>query len=126
MAEVVVDVLEVVEIEERERESAVAPPYRTLHALFDHHAIGQSSQLVQKSPVRQIVFELLAISDVDRRGKEKRLADDLRRLVGGKPRAFSARVRNDIFGAGRLTRLDERSLPRAPFGGLVLGEEIGG
>ena len=68
MAVVVVDVLEVVEVDERQREAAVfsLALEHVFHVLLDQRALRQSGQFVEIGASRQLVFGLLALGDVER------------------------------------------------------------
>ncbi len=68
MTVVVVDVLEIVEVDERQREAAVfaLALENVLDMLADERAFRQAGQLVEIGAPRQLAFDPLAVGDVER------------------------------------------------------------
>ena len=68
MAEPVVDVLEVVEVHEQDREAvrrACAPNERVREAIHEEDPVRQAGERVVQRLVAELVLEVLAIADVD-------------------------------------------------------------
>ena len=128
MAVIVVDVLEVVEVDEREREAPLPPrPWIASTRFRDQDAIGKPGQFVEEQALRQLDFDLHAIGDVDRgrdleglAGQANAAAVHLQRaladaLDGIFRRDTGCRAgRRDVrLGERRLARMAE--LPRGRF-----------
>ena len=92
VAVVVVYLLEVVHVDEREREHAAAPvlPQRGVDELRHERAIRQTGELVVERAVGELLLEALAFGYVERRREEQGLVEDRDRLAGREQRVCDA------------------------------------
>ena len=127
MAVVVVDVLEVVEVDECERE-ALAPVSALdgmLDVILDQDAVGRAGQFVEMNTLRQIDFDVLAVGDIERAGQQQRLAQDVHRLVRGEPGLLPGRACDAFLDRVHSPRFDQGRLPFPPVGGVVRRKKVG-
>ncbi len=90
VAVVIVNLLEVVHVDEREREHAATPmlPYGSVHELRHQRAVRKTGELVVKSTVGELLFEVLALGDVEGSREKQGFLEDRDRLVGRKQRVL--------------------------------------
>ena len=127
VAVVVVDVLEIVEVDEGDREAprALVAADRLLDALLDQGAVGQAGQVVEIGAPRQLVLDALAVADVERARHQELAVEDVHRLAGGEPGPLAARVGEPVLGGERRARLHQADLPLAPLRRLLGRQEVG-
>ena len=126
MTVVVVDVLEIVEIDERQRETAaiIIVTDQGFDTLFYEASVGELGQFVDVSALGEPTLDLLVLGDIDGTRNEHRSPVELTRLVGDKPGSLSP-----FFGYGRLDRDDfalpqQGLLPFPPAPSVLFGQEI--
>ena len=126
MAVVIVDVLEIVEIDKGKREAlaVVAAPERALDMLLNENAVGNARQLVEMHALRQVHLDPLALGDVEGGGDQKRLIEDLQRLVRGQPGLLSRLGRNDFLRHVQVSRPHQADLPFPSAGSIFEREKI--
>ena len=117
VAIVVVDVLEVVEVDEGEREPAFRIAENPVDMLPDENAVRQAGQVVEVDALQESVLDLLAIGDVERAGKQQGAVADAHRLVPCEPGLFAGRPCDLFLDRARFARSHEIELPFAPVCG---------
>ena len=138
---VVVDVLEIVDVEKRQREPRrrLRAGQQLLDVLLDQGAVRQSGQVVEIGASRQLDLGLLALGVVDRGRHQHGAVVNARRPAIFQKRAFAARAGNAILrhghgGRARLRRCGFAALWRGAgrrqvrrragkFGGHVVGKQ---
>ena len=121
---VVVDVLEIVDVEKRQREPRrrLRARQQLLDVLLDQGAVRQSGQVVEIGASRQLDLGLLALGVVDRGRHQHGAVVNARGAAIFQKRAFAARAGNPILrhghgGCAALARLRlRRSSGAAPAG----------
>ena len=128
MAVVIIDVLEIVDVDERQREFrfAAAVLDQIPDAVFQQAAIGQAGQIVEIGAPEQLVLQPDLIRDVGRRRdvvaravNDDRVTNDFERAIGGSIAGDFAAARIGVAIGLRLSvvRLNERArAPAAPVG----------
>src|SRR5262249_53324333 len=78
----IVDVLEIVDVDERESETPVTARQNGLDALADEAAVGKAGELVVIGKAEQLGFRARALGDVDGARETQALSGDLRGARG--------------------------------------------
>ena len=100
---IVVDVLEIVDVEKRQRETAlsVVVLQETVDAMLDHAPRRQAGQLVVIGGAEQVILERLLFGDVGRARDQQIAPGDLNRPMRGKKHLFGRTAGNGFFHHGR-------------------------
>ena len=100
---IVVDVLEIVDVEKRQREAAlsVVVLQETVDAMFDHAPRRQAGQLIVIGGAKQVIFERLLFGDVGRARDQQIAPGDLDRPMRGEKHLFGRTASNGLFRHGR-------------------------
>src|SRR3979490_1588888 len=102
MAVIVVDVLEIVDVEEREREPAVLLTLlqEAVGAMFDHAPHWQAGEFVVIGRAEQMILKGLLLADLDRARKQQVAVRNTNRPVGGEKDLFGLAAAHGFFRDG--------------------------
>ena len=100
---IVVDVLEIVDVEERQREAAlsVVVLQETVDPMLDHAPRRQAGQFVVIGGAEQVIFERLLFGDVGRTRDQQIASGDLDRPMRGEKHLLGRTAGNGFFRHGR-------------------------
>ena len=99
---IVVDVLEIVDVEKRQRETAlsVVVLQQAVDAMLDHAPRRQAGQLVVIGGAEQVILERLLFGDVGRARDQQIASGDLDRPMRGEKHLFGRTAGNGFFHHG--------------------------